>query len=230
MSTKLHSSSAGRTVRSKYHIRNVDLHKYFPGDDYLAAGIARLCVLREDFVFELQGYVESHDVPLEDEYGSAWRMLYFFRRMCVTLAEIGTACEDLSRRKEFKRLLAAQSELLNLDWKSLKAALQKAKGIITHVRHATSAHILQKYVEQALREMGCAERGGILQVSSKRAVETHFKFTGELITAILFSGVDPANQEKEAKDRADRFLPAVENLLETIDNLFYGYMKQRGLL
>jgi hypothetical protein len=39
----------------KMHIRTVNLKKWFPGNDILAAQVARLCILREDFLFELEG-------------------------------------------------------------------------------------------------------------------------------------------------------------------------------
>ena len=196
-----------------------------------AARMARLCILREDFHFELQEYVESESVTLTDEYDPASRRLYFFRRMCLTLREIGAACEDLSRDEEFKRFLGRQPEGLVNGWRGFKADLNRAMdAIIRPVRDAVSAHIKLSSIEQTLNEMlGDAERSGTLQISFKRPAETRYKFTGELLMAVMLNGVAPADQEREARNRADRFLPAVETLLNTIDTLFSAYAIERGL-
>ncbi len=214
------------------HIRIIDLHKWFPGDDPFAARIARLCILREDFHFELLGYVESESVLLKDEYDSTSRKMYFFRRMCLTLGEIGSACEDLSRNKEFKSFLDRRSEGFVKNWRGFKTDLNRAMDtIIRPVRDAVSAHIKQSSVEQALNEMvGNAERSGTLQVSLERPSETRYKFAGELLTAIMLNGVAPADQERESKNRADKFLPAVEHLLDMIDTLLNAYAAERGLM
>jgi hypothetical protein len=213
------------------HIRIINLHKWFPEDDPFAARMARLCILREDFHFELQEYVESESVPLKAEYDPASRRLYFFRRMCLTLRELWNACEDLSRSQEFKRFLGRQPKCLVKSWRGFKADLNRAMDtIIRPVRDAVSAHIKQSSIEQALNEMvGDAERSGTLQISFKRPAETHYKFAGELLTAVMLNGVAPADQEQEARNRADRFLPAVENLLNMIDTLFSAYAIERRL-
>ena len=137
----------------KTHIRIISLHKWFPENDEFAARMARLCILREDFLFELEEYVGAISAPLEDEYGPTWRQLYFLRRMCVTLKEVRSACEDLSINEEFKRFLDIQPESFVKDWRRFKADLKRAMSMIQPVRDQVSAHIKQSSIEQALRQM-----------------------------------------------------------------------------
>lgn len=212
------------------HIRNINLNKWFPENDKFAAGMAKLCILREDFLFELQGFVESHSVPIEDEYGTDWRQLYFFRRMCTTVKEVRNAIEVLSKEsKEFKQFLKEQPTDLVKHVDSFKADLNRALKTIDTVRNEVSAHIKQSSIEQALNKMRDEQRSGVLQISFEMPAKTHYKFTVELLMAIMLKDVPPDNQEKEAKERVDKFIPAVQNLLEMINMIFSFYAKERVL-
>jgi len=209
--------------------RIINLHKWFPGEDELAARIARLCILREDFLFEFEEYIKSRDVPVQDEYGPDWRQTYFFRRMCVTLREIRSACEELSKEdRAFKRILR-HSQTFAKYWRDFKTKLNSAMSVILPVRDAVSAHISLSALQAALNQMSGAERFGFLQISSERPVKTHYKFTDELLVAMMLKDVAPEDQEREARERANKFLPPIENLLDMMHALFSWYVNERGL-
>jgi hypothetical protein len=89
---------------SRYNIRNIKLFKWFPKENELAAYMARLCVLREDFFLELSCANEDN-IPLMDGNGIEWRKMYSFRALCKTIMEVLSVVERLSMNKEFKRLL-----------------------------------------------------------------------------------------------------------------------------
>jgi hypothetical protein len=214
----------------KMHIRNVNLSRWFPENDQFAAGMARLCILREDFLFELSSWVEAKSVPFEDEFGATSRRMYFFRMMCITLKELRSACVSISKCADFKSFLKSQPKELKDCWCRFKINLDQTIDVIDPLRDEVSAHIKQASIEQALREMKNAERSGILQVSFERPVKTHYKFTGELLMAVILRGVPVDKQEEELKQRIDRIMPALEDLLVTINNLFESYVVYKGLI
>jgi hypothetical protein len=213
----------------KMHIRTINLNRWFPPNDNLAAGMARLCILREDFLFELEEWIKSQSVPLGDEFQAAWRQLYFFRRMCVTVIEIRNAIETLSAEREFKEFLKRQPRDLLKRWNSFKKDLCQALDIIDPVRHEVSAHIKLSSIKQALKQMDEVQRSGLLQISKERPARTHYKFTDELLIGIMFKDIPPDDQEKVAKERVDKFIPGVHNILRVIDSIFSYYAGERGL-
>ena len=89
--------------------RMVRLTKWFPAHDSLAAKIARLCVLREDFHLEMNGVFEETVKEL-DGLSEEWRRLYFVRNLIRTLREIESGIQTLFSDPEFKRLLANQDQ------------------------------------------------------------------------------------------------------------------------
>jgi hypothetical protein len=44
--------------------RIIKLRKWFPADDPLAVPVARLCILREDFLLEMRGVYEERYNPV----------------------------------------------------------------------------------------------------------------------------------------------------------------------
>jgi len=73
------------------------------------------------------------------------------------------------------------------------------------------------------------ELSGFLQIGFEYVKDTHYRFTGELLTAVMLRDTPPKHQEQEAIDRLDSFIKAVENLLSTIDMIFYSYISERRL-
>jgi len=214
---------------SRLHIRPVNLRKWFPENDSLATQMARLCILREDFAFELQGFLGSTSVPANDEYGVAWRQLYFFRRMCHAAREAQSVIERLSQDAAFKRFLRRRHPTFVKDFKKFKKDLAIALDIIETIGDEIAAHVKELPMKQALQSMS-DQRSGFLQVSSEGPRGTHYKFTGELLMSVMFREIPSEQQETVAIERADRFIKAVEKLLLMIDMIFISYAKERGLI
>lgn len=209
------------------HIRSINLNRWFPPDDNFATGMARLCILREDFLFELEQWIKSESV--RDEFKRAWRQLYFFRRMCITVIEIRNAVETLSKEQDFKDFLKRLPKELLKRWDSFKKDLDQALDIVNSVRHGVSAHIKQESVKQALKQMDEVQRSGFLQISFETEVNTHYKFTDELLIGIMFKDIPPDDQERVAEERVDKFIPAVQPILRMVDSIFSYYEKERRL-
>jgi hypothetical protein len=81
-------------------VRIVRLRRWFSPDDPLAAPVARLCILREDFAIEIQG-VYREEIGKLDSHSAMWRKIYFFRNLVRTLMEIESTIHGLSSNGEF---------------------------------------------------------------------------------------------------------------------------------
>lgn len=214
--------------RYTQRIQYMKLKKWFPENDTLATQMARLCILREDFLFELQMGVESK-LLTKDDYGHTWRLMYFFRRMSNTVEEIRRTIESISGNAEFKRLLQAQNNDFKKSFKQSKVNLKTALDIIKTIRDDAAAHILEKSMHQAIENMDY-ELSGSLQISFKDPKDTHYRFTAELLTALIFKDTPPQDQERRAVEIIETFLAAIEHLLFSIENIFLAYIHERGLM
>lgn len=90
---------------SRLRITHVNLRLLFPTDDPLAAPIARLVVLREDFILEMQGLI-AEAIGSLDGAGSYLRTMYFWRNSLRTLVEIRDTFNTLSKVAAFREGLS----------------------------------------------------------------------------------------------------------------------------
>ncbi len=103
-------------------IRIVTLRKWFPPHDPLAAKIARLCILREDLLLEMQGvYVE--DIKELDESSPLSRRMYFLRNLIRTQMELSGAIQTLLKSPEFKELLDKAPEEIQKGFREAAAII-----------------------------------------------------------------------------------------------------------
>src|SRR4030042_3597532 len=201
--------------------------KWFPPNDEFAAMMARLCILREDLIFEQQSAIESKHTPETDEYGYEWRLMYFFRKISITLSEILSTIDGLSKDKNFKIFLAKKSANFKNDFDQLKKNLNSAKVTIREIRgNVGGAHIHQKSVEDALRNMA-PERSGVLQVSPQTPTKTPYKFTNGLLFTLMVRDVSGEQEEIKMKKIINQILDVLKKLLPRIDLLFSKYAKDR---
>lgn len=206
----------------KAHIQFINLREWFPPRDPLATCVARLLILREDFLLELKG-IEAHEIPQLDLNEDKWRRMYFLRRSILTLSEIRSSLETLQVQPEFKRMLLNQPPAKQADFKKLLADFNQAHAVVRDIRNAIGGHILQDRVQGALDKMS-SNRSGILEVGPK-VHETHFKFVGELLVAILVGDLLHAKIENDLQTIAN-LLPS----LPLIEEIFAMYVESRGLL
>ena len=178
----------------KTYIQIIKLRKWFPPGDRLAATVARLCVLREDFALEVQGIHAAHVTKL-DANTAAWRRLYFWRNLVRTISEIRQALETLSTIPEFKKLLRAQPDHWQKKFKKMTDQLRVHKLVVSEFRDSLGAHVLQQSVEKALSNMSL-DRMGVLEVG-RTLKDTHYRFAGELVAEILLAKT-PDNQREAA--------------------------------
>src|SRR5260370_31786277 len=89
---------------TRTYVRMVRLGKWFPAGDPLAAAVARLIILREDFMLELRG-IYPNSITALDTHSDSWRRMSFFRFSVRTLWEIQGAFTTIRTNPDFKRIL-----------------------------------------------------------------------------------------------------------------------------
>jgi hypothetical protein len=207
-------------------VRIVRLRKWFPPHDPLAAKIARLCILREDLLIEMQGiYVE--DIEELDEHSPQFRRMYFLRNMLRTQMELSGAIQVLLGDKHFKALLEKQSDGVRTEFAEVASAIGKAHSILKDVRNEIAGHVLESAVQATLERID-AEAFGLLDLGPKANL-THYKFAGELTAEILLKDVS----KEERRDISSSKFALIADLLPTftlVERCLMMYAQDRGLL
>ena len=73
-------------MRTTFWFKEISIARWFPPNDPIAAAVARLCILREDFYLEGMGF-GAEELPALDANGEVWRRLYFMRQAVKTMLE-----------------------------------------------------------------------------------------------------------------------------------------------
>jgi hypothetical protein len=216
------------TFKGKMKIKRVNLSKWFPANDPFATKMARICILREELMFELYCALESQNVPMNDEYSSSWQQTYFFRKMHITVAEIRSAVESLARDVKFKAFLKKQPGTFQIEFTELKKNLNSTSEAIKDFRRDVGAHFSEDSIHQALQSMS-HERNGFFQIS-RAPRKTHYEFAEELIMAVMVRNTPNEKQYKKAISIVDALTNTTSKLFHRIDFLFISYLKDRNLV
>jgi hypothetical protein len=207
------------------HIRIVEIRKWFPPSDPLAASVARLCILREDFAIEMQG-VYQDEIAALDSHSVAWRRAYFFRSLVRTLMEFMSTMDSLKMSGDFRALLERQSEPVRAKFDELFGAMAEARPIVKRIRNTICGHVKQSAVQEALGGMS-QDRWGFLEVG-RVLKNVHYKFAAEIAIEILVSGV-PEDQREDIL-RSDLVkIAALFPLFELTDHVLSMYIIDRRL-
>ena len=210
----------------KQIVRPIKLCKWFPPDDPLAASIARLCILREDFMLETRGVV---DIPIEqlDKHSAKWRKIYFLRRLVQSLVEIRSVVETLRCQAEFKELLSKQTQEEQQEFQQLSKEMNASRDLTKELRNKLGGHVSHGSVKKALEGMQPG-REGLIEVGDS-VERIHYKFASELVLEIMLQGVS----ETQRMERFESDLSKIGNLipvLPLIDKIFRWYAVDRGLV
>lgn len=170
---------------------------------------------------------EAAEIKQLDANSDKWRRMYFMRSMIRTLFEIRGTFETLQKLQDFKKLLRKQPKSKQAEFRGLAQEFNSAHTLVKKMRNALGGHVQHESVQRALDEMSF-EREGIFEVGQKLK-DTHYKFVGELIVAILLTGV-PENQQ-EAKVESDlRAIASLFPAFALIEEIVAMYAEERGLL
>jgi hypothetical protein len=208
------------------HVSIIKIRKWFPPDDPLAAKMARLCILREDLLLEMEG-VFTEDIRELDDHSAEFRRMYFLRNLVRTQIELSGAIQVLLRNEEFKDLLAKEPAEIQRDFRKAARAIGRAHPLAKEVRNDICGHVREKAVQEVLETIDPGA-WGFLDIS-KIAKNTHYKFAGELTAAILLKGV---SDEDKAKIRSSKWETIAElvPVFALIERCLLIYAQDRRLL
>ncbi len=211
----------------KTHIRHIRVSEYFPPEDPYATTVARLCILREDFLTEAEGAAAQSLLEL-DRISPQFRRLYFLRNSIRTVHEIRTAVHKLCSNEDFKRILSEQPTQVQDDFeKSYKKLVAQAKYVKDLRNKIAGGHVLQESVQEGLNRLDPSARE-LIQVGEVTR-DTRFKFAHYLVLQAMF----PGHQGREPEQVLDEFLekikgPIHEAMMIT-ELVFKIYVRGRGL-
>lgn len=208
------------------NVRVVVLRKWFPPGDPLAAMIARVCILRDDLLIEMQGvYTEAIDEL--DGSSAQHRRMYFLRNMIRTQVELSNSINRLLGAPDFKALLDRQPEVVKAKFDAMAKVLGEVHPLLKDVRNDIGGHVLENAVQAALERMSW-ESFDFLEIGDTANL-THFKFAGEITAEMLLKDV-PEDERKEIRSSKFSQLVRVLPAFTLIDYCFALYAMDRGLL
>lgn len=211
---------------TRTYIRVVRLGKWFPARDPLAASMARLMILREDFMLELRG-IHARSIPLLDVHSDTWRQMYFFRSSVRTLWEIQGTLTTIRTNREFKRILQRRPQSEQNQIKRISSKLNAAASLTREIRNAMGGHILPEAVTGALDSLSY-DRLGVLEFGAVIGA-THYKVAGELIAEMLVTGV-PESHKLAKLEATMRTMANLLPVVESLELLLFIYATARGLV
>jgi hypothetical protein len=207
--------------------RIVTLTKWFPPNDPLAAKIARLCILREDFLLEMNG-VYTAEIKELDGLSKEWRRLYFIRNLIRTLREIESGIQRLLSAPEFKVLLAGQKPDRQREFEDHTKAMAKGIKVVNEVRNDICGHVREAVVQETLDELAGSDVFGFLEIGPTMQ-RTYFKFAGELVVQILVRGVPDADKHRVFMEKIKKIADLFQ-AFGLIEGALDIYMEGRNLL
>lgn len=203
------------------------ISKWFPPNDLLAAKIARLCILREDFLLEMNGVLTPQIKDL-DGHSEEWRRLYFVRNLIRTLREIEAGMQRLFSDPEFSAVLAAQESEVQKQFTNHVASMAKGIGVLKEVRDDICGHVQEAPIRETLNELENSDLCGILE-TGPTLQRTYYKFAGELVVQILVRGAPDSEKHKVFLEKLEKIGDLIE-AFALIDRALYIYMEERSLL
>lgn len=208
------------------HVRIVRIREWFPPHDPLAAKIARLCILREDLLLEMEG-VHTEDIETLDDHSAIFRRMYFLRNLIRTQMEVSGGIQVLLNDAEFKGLLESASAETKVAFEEGRRVISKAHPVAKEVRNEVCGHLLEKAVQEALERID-TEAWGFLDLS-RTAQRTHYKFAAELIAEMLLKGVSDSERRQIESSKFEIIADMVA-IFSLIEHCVLLYAQDRKLL
>ena len=212
---------------TKTYVRQIKVRRWFPARDPVAAHIARLCILREDFAIEMSG-IHASEIKKLDGNDVVYRKFYFWRRLVGTLGEIRSAFRTLEQVPDFQLIINEQTKEWRQWFKSSIDQLETDRELIRTTRDSLGGHVLHTAVQTALNSMP-GENFSYLEVGAT-AGKTHYRFAAEIAGEMLHQ-TDAPEPQRQANLHS-QFVAIAEHLtvFSLIDTIFEMYVDSRKLL
>jgi hypothetical protein len=205
----------------------IKLRKWFPPDDEVATAVAMLCILREDFLLEMQGII-AEKLDQLDKNDAAYRRLYFWRNSLRTLEEAKTMLNRLNSHAEFREALERRSPATKSAFDEVKRQLNIASDkFLYRLRSTVGAHLDQLRLQAAINRFEPLYEG-FLQLGETRGND-RYRFSTEILWSAILE-MTPA--DKGAVGKVEEITGGTASLIpvvEAIDDVFRSYVTDRRL-
>jgi hypothetical protein len=210
---------------TQIRVRSIKLRRWFPPGDPVAAGVATLCILREDFVLELQGIMSDDLAPL-DGNESSYRRTYFWRNSLRTLEEIRKTFNALNGVPEFRAAIAREPEIGTVFANAQRSLSRASTKFLRELRNELGGHIDPARIQQGLNSLE-VQQEGFAQLGTTRE-KTHYKFAQDILWTAILKNLDGCScqsaAEKMLSDTA-----SLTNVLTAVDDVIAWYVRGRRL-
>jgi hypothetical protein len=208
----------------RLRLRSIKIRRWFPPNDDIAAHMATLCILREDFYLELQGIIKDDLAPL-DANSTGYRRTYFWRNSLRTLYAIRDTLNSLNAIAEFRAAMAQEPAAVKASFEDGKSALNRAsEKFLRELRNQFGGHVDVSRIQEGLNSLE-VQQEGMAQLGRTRE-HTHYMFAEQVLwSAVLREGVDaaPVAVDKVLGDAAE-LSPA----LAALDDVIAWYLRSRS--
>lgn len=205
--------------------KTAKLRALFPPDDAVATCIARLCIVREDFMLELEGIIANSIAQL-DGNAVAWRRTYFFRNSIRTLHEIKSALVAIRKQHQFQQMLSGRYPEFSKKFDQLAAALETAHKLIKENRNALGGHVIESVVKNALKNGDLEEQ--VSWEAGPTPDRLHLQFAQNLVMACFIRNVDYDFSALAARRMIKQIAQFTAPVVEAMDQIIRAYIANRG--
>jgi hypothetical protein len=220
-------------------ISHIRIKEWFPSEDPIAIFLAKLCILREDYLLELSGIIQGNDSIGEskptysgsevdlDENSVGWRKMYFYRNSLRTLFEIREEIERVYNNSTIREALAKESPRFRDTFGQLRNKMKIAAERVKRIRHNLGGHVASGAIKKALRDMPHDTRG-LFQDGDIKG-KKRYKFVGDIVLRAMLPDVPENEMTEKLEELLDETQPLVP-VFALIDDVVAIYLLDRGLL
>jgi len=188
--------------------------------------IARICILREDLLLEMQGYM-AEEIKALDEHSPEFRRTYFVRSMVRTQMELAGAISRLLADAHFKTLLEKQPAEIKMQFADGQDLIARSKPVAKDMRDDICGHVQEKAVREALEDIHHDVFG--LMDMAPMAANPHYKFAAELVSAIMLKRI-PEEELRAFTSSKFATLAEMLKLFRLIEHSLVIYATDKGLV
>ena len=207
-------------------IRIVPIRSWFPSHNPLAVTIARLCVLREDMLVEMEAAYRKGWNQDEDE-GNMVRRMYFLRNLIRTQSEVSSGIRELMGNGEFSALLRKQPTQIQRAFANGLLTISRVHPITKKVRNSVCGHVLNKAVREALERISL-DSFGLLEINATEK-RTRLRFAGELVAEMLLEDVTVADRKNIESSKYSAIAELMRDTFPLMAIALRVYAQDRGL-
>ena len=206
-------------------IKPIRIRSWFPPHEPIAGMIAKLCILREDLLLEMQGMAAQH-IPKVDDNTEGYRRLYFWRNHLRTLEETARAFNHLASDAAFRDALAREPTVYAAFNETRRKFNLISEGYLRRFRNVIGGHVDTPVLKAGLDLIDSRLTGYLQTGDTKNKI--HYRFASELILAALAHSMNEAGKV-DVEAIVGECAELLGNVWPILDDLIACYAAERRL-